>query len=116
MSLRKLLCNLTIILISFVSLVFFTSCDWSARWDLRRAEKALNKCDKLNAEFWAEKEYQRAQNAFTEAMDQARVRNINLARDKAAEAKDWADEAIMWTEIRIEEMEREKESLGTYKD
>ncbi|MBT3232440.1 MAG: hypothetical protein HN356_06445 [Calditrichaeota bacterium] len=100
----------------FTFLIAFNGCDWSARWDLKRAEKALMKADKLNAEFWAEKEYTKAQNAFVEAMDLARVRDINLARDKAEEAKAWADEAIMWSEIRIDEMEKEKESLGTYKD
>ncbi len=105
-----------IFLLVFTFFIAFSGCDWSARWDLKRAEKALKKADKLNAEFWAEKEYRKAQAAFVEAMDLARVREINLARDKADEAKTWADEAIMWSEIRIEEMEKEKEALGTYKD
>lgn len=102
--------------IVFAVLIAINGCDWSARWDLMQAEKALKKADKLNAEFWAEKEYKKAQSAFVEAMDYSRVREINKARDKAEEAKDWAHEAIMWSEIRIGEMEKEKASLGTYKD
>jgi len=91
-------------------------CDWSARWDLKRAEKALKKAESLNAEFWAEKEYLRAQRYFVEAMDYSQLKNINEARDAAKLAKEWAEEAIMWSEIRIDEMEKEKASLGTYKD
>lgn len=90
-------------------------CDWSAQWDLRRAEKALKEADALNAEHWAEREYRKAQKAFEEAMDLARVRNINAARDKAAEAKDWADEAIMWSKLRAEQMEKEKASVHSKK-
>lgn len=100
----------------FTIILLLSGCDWSANWDLRRAEKALTRADKLNAEFWAEREYHKAQNAFTEAMDLAREGHVNLARDKALEAKDWADEAILWSEIRAEEMRKEKESLGTYSD
>ena len=93
----------------------FISCDWSARRDLKRAEKALNYADKLNAEFWANKEYVKAQVAFEEAMDYSRVRDINAARDKSLEAREWAEEAIMWSEIRIGEMEEEKASLNSKK-
>lgn len=91
------------------------SCDWSARSDLRKAEKLLRQADDLNAEFWAEKEYRKAQRAFVEAMDLAKVRFVNDARDKAAESIQWCEEAILWTKIRRAEMEKEKDRLGTYK-
>ena len=108
---KKLLLSSLSILLLFA----LTSCDWSARWDLKRAEKALSYADKLNAEFWANREYVKAQAAFEEAMDLSRVRDINAARDKAIEARDWADEAIMWSEIRIGEMEEERASLNSKK-
>ncbi len=90
-------------------------CDYSARSDLRKAEKLLKEADDLNAEFWAEKEYRKAQKAFVEAMDFAKVRFVNEARDKAAESMKWSEEAILWTKIRRAEMEKEKERLGVYK-
>jgi hypothetical protein len=91
------------------------SCDWSARWDLKRAEKALKEADHLNAEFWANNEYVKAQKAFEEAMALNRVRAINEARDKAVEAKDWAEEAINWAKIRAAEMEQEKAGVHSKK-
>lgn len=89
-------------------------CDWSAYSDLKRAEKVLKEADRLDAEHWAEKEYRKAQQSFVEAMDLAKVRFVNEARDKAREAKEWAEEAIELTRFRQAQMEKEKESLGTY--
>lgn len=89
-------------------------CDWSAYPDLRRAEKVLKEADRLDAERWAEPEYRKAQKAFVEAMDLAKVRFVNEARDKAREAKEWAEEAIELTKFRQAQMEKEKERLGTY--
>ncbi len=103
------------VVIMFTLSIIITSCDFSALWDLRRAEKALKRADKANAEFWCEKEYRKAQKAFEEAMDLARVRRINEARDKALEAYDWAEEAERWSIIKAAEMEKEKESLDSKK-
>ena len=109
-------CNIILSSVLFFAFVLtLTGCDFSARWDLKRAEKALNEADRVNAEHWAEKEYRKAQKALVEAMDLARVRSINAARDKALEARDWAEEAIMWAKIRAEEMEKEKRSLDSKK-
>ncbi|MBM3327902.1 MAG: hypothetical protein FJY67_00325 [Calditrichaeota bacterium] len=94
---------------------FAAGCDFSAKSDLRKAEQYLKEADRLNAEFWAEKEYRKAQKAFVEAMDLEKVNYVNEARDKAAEAKDWAEEALLLTKVRRAEMEKEKERLGTYK-
>ncbi len=111
--------------ILFVSIIcvitaLVSGCDWSARWDLRRAEKVLDKATELNAEFCGEhharKAYLKAQSALEEGMYYARRRDINLARDKAQEAKDWAEEAVFWAEKYHEEIRKEKESLGAYKD
>tara|TARA_B100002003_G_C13709084_1_gene356002 strand:- start:74 stop:424 length:351 start_codon:yes stop_codon:yes gene_type:complete len=108
---------------SCVLIVFTFSlfgCDWSAKWDLRRAEKVLNKAAELNAEFCGEHKaqnaYKKAQDALVEGMFYARRRDINLARDKAQEAKDWAEEAVMWAQVHNEQIRREQEALGAYKD
>jgi len=103
----------TIVLLA--SLFLVAGCDWGARWDLMRAEKLLKECDRLNAEFWDEKDYRKAQKLFDEAVDLARERRINEARDKAAEAKDWAEEAIMWAKVRAAEMEEEKARVHSKK-
>jgi len=99
----------------FLMFVLTTGCDWSAAWDLRKAERALKRADKANAQFWCEKEYSKAQNAFDEAMDLARVRKINEARDKALVAYEWAEEAQYWAIKKAEEMEKEKASLNSKK-
>jgi len=105
-----------IVSVLLAAAMVLSGCDVSARWDLKRAEKALKAADDANAEFWAEKEYRKAQKLFEEAMDLARVRSINKSRDKASEAKDWADEAILWATIRAEEMEKEKASINSKKE
>jgi len=105
-----------LMLVLLVVVLATAGCDFSARRDLKRAEKALRQADELNAEFWAEPEYRKAQKAFDDAMDLARERKINEARDKATVAVDWAREAAMWAKIRAEEMQKEKEALGTYKE
>ncbi len=97
-----------------------SGCDWSARWDLKRAEKVLKRAEDLNAEFCgldrAQNAYYKGQTALEEGMELARHRYINEARDKASEAKDWAEEAVYWAEFYNEQLEKEKESLGAYKD
>ena len=109
-------CFKIIIFIAFAFTIFLTTgCDWSAMWDLRKAEKALRRADKVNAEFWCEKEYRKAQKYFEEAQDLARVRRINEARDKALEAYEWAEEAEYWAIKKAEEMEKERESLNSKK-
>lgn len=92
-----------------------SSCDFSSRSDLRAAEKAMKSADDHHAEQWAEPEYRKAQAAFLEAMDYAKIRAVNEARDKAAEAKSWAEEATELSIKRQKEMEAEQDKLGTYK-
>ena len=92
----------------FVSLA---GCDFSARWDLRRAEKALKVADKENAEFWAEPEYHKAQKALDEAVNYAANRQVNEARDAAQEALHWAEEAVALTLSRKADMEEERDGL-----
>jgi hypothetical protein len=108
---------LRVLLITWLTMIIglATGCDWSARWDLRKAEKALKRADKANASHWCEKEYAKAQSAFDEAMDLARVRKINEARDKALEAYNWAEEATFQSIRKAEEMEEEKASLNSKK-
>ncbi len=101
--------------VMIVLLLLIAGCDFSARWDLRQAEKALKAADKANAEFWAEREYRKAQKYFTLAMDEARVRNINQARDLADEARIWAEEALFLAIWRAEEMEEEKDAISSKK-
>ncbi|MCF7811333.1 hypothetical protein K9N50_10150 [bacterium] len=96
----------------FTSILLSTGCDWSARWDLRKAEKAIKQCDKVNAEFWAEPEYRKAQKALDLAMDLAHERKINEARDSALEAYEWALEATDLSIRRREEMEKEHDGLN----
>ena len=105
--------------LAFITVIFLTAlfvslagCDFSARWDLKRAEKALKVADKENAEFWAEPEYQRAQKALDDAVNYAANRQINEARDAALEALHWAEEAISLTLRRKAEMEEEKDGLN----
>ena len=92
-----------------------TGCDFSSSGDLKRAERAIKDADAVHAETWAEPEYRKAQAAFVEAMDYAKIRAVNEARDKCAEAKTWADEAAELSRKRAAEMESEKDKLGTYK-
>ncbi len=103
---------LVLSIILFGVMVLSTGCDWSARWDLRRAEKAMKQADKANAEFWAAPEYRKAQRYLVIAMDLAQERKINEARDAALEAKEWADEATDLSIRRREEMEKEHDALG----
>jgi len=96
----------------FIVLTLATGCDWSARWDLKRAEKAIRNADNANAEFWAEPEYRKAQANLVTAMDLAQERKINEARDAALEARDWANEATELSIRRREEMEKEHDGLN----
>jgi len=105
-----------VILLSVTITLLINGCDFSARADLKRAEKALNTADALNAKFWAEPEYRKAQKAFDEAVTLANEQLVNEARDWALKAKDWAEDAAMLAQQRQEDMEREKEGLGTYKE
>ena len=106
--------------LTVVSLISLSGCDWSAMWDLRRAEKILNEADALNADTGgdpkAKRAYFRALAALEDGMHHARRREINLARDKAQEAKDWAEEAVMWAQWHMDDIQREKDALGTYKE
>ena len=112
--------NYFLISMTAVILITLAGCDWSAKWDLRRAEKVLNEAAALNADTGgdpkAKRAYFKAQAALEEGMYYARRRDVNLARDKAQEAKDWAEEAVMWAQWYIDDIEREKEALGTYKE
>lgn len=108
--------NIFILSVWTLTSLLILGCDVSARRDLRNAEKLLKKADELHAERWAEKEYHLAQKFFTEAMDLARERKINEARDAAAISREWCEEAINWSKIRAAEMEKEKQRLGTYSD
>ncbi len=104
-----------ILLLVLVSLAFTLSgCDYSARSDLRAMDKAMKNAEDNHADAWAETEWKKAQAAFNEAQDLARNREINKARDKALEAKGWAEEALELTIKRQNEMEAEKDRLGTY--
>ena len=78
-------------------------------------DKAMKSAEENHADQWAENEWKKAQAAFGEAQDLARNRQINAARDKALEAKSWADEATELSIKRKKEMEEEKDRLGTYK-
>lgn len=110
---QKAIALLSILL---VVITVFSGCDFSAKWDLKRAEKALNGADKYKASFWAEREYTKAQKAFDEACILAREGKVNEARDMAQNAKEWAIEAMALAQAREEEMERERDGLGTYKE
>ena len=108
----------TVILSSLLCLAFvltLTGCDFSARWDLKRAERALKTADKANAERWAEREYQKAQAALIKAMDLAAENKINDARDAALDALEWAEEATELSIRRREEIEAEHDALNSDK-
>ncbi|MBT3231612.1 MAG: DUF4398 domain-containing protein [Calditrichaeota bacterium] len=107
---------ISLISILLVVTTAFSGCDFSAKWDLKRAEKALNSADKYKASFWAEREYTKAQKAFDEACILAREGKVNEARDMAQNAKEWAIEAMALAQAREEEMEKERDGLGTYKE
>jgi hypothetical protein len=49
-------------------------------------------------------------------MTLARHRFVNEARDKAEEARAWAEEAVYWAEIHNQQIQREKDALGQYKE
>jgi len=101
-------------LLIFLTTIVLSSCDATAKSDLRSAENAIKEADKVHAEQWAEREYRLAEAALNEGMAFNRVNAINEARDKAAEAKSWASEAIDLAKRRAAEMEAEKDRLGTY--
>ncbi len=94
--------------------IAMSGCDYSARSDLKAMDKAMKDAEENNADQWAEREFKKAQAAFGEAQDLARNREINKARDKAVEAKGYADEALELTLKRKAEMEAERDRLGTY--
>ncbi len=110
--------QLIVILMPIILICFGLSligCDFSARWDLKRAEKALKEADRENAEFWAEREYRKAQKYLIEAMDYARDAKINEARDAASESRSWAEEAIALTIRRKADMQEEHDGLDRKK-
>jgi len=106
---------LIIPLVFLFTMLTLTGCDWSCRWDLKRAEKAMKAADIANAEFWASTEYQKAQKYLIIAMDYARERKINEARDAAQEAREWASEATYLSIKRRDEMEKEHDGLDRKK-
>jgi len=112
--------NILFICLTTACLLSISGCDWSARWDLRRAEKVLDEASALQADTGghqgAKRAYFKAQAALEEGMYYARRGDVNLARDKAQEAKDWAEEAVMKARIFQDELQRVKNSLGAYKD
>jgi len=65
-----------------------------------------------NAEFWAEREYRKAQQALDLAVELAHGRKINEARDAALEAYEWALEAEDLSIRRFEEMQKEHDGLN----
>jgi len=112
--------NFLITCITGIGIMTISGCDFTARGDLKRAEKLLDEAVLLQADVSgdhkAKRAYFKAQSALEEGMYLNRRRDINLARDKAAEAKKWAEEAIAFAEIYNEEIRKEQESLGLYKD
>ena len=114
MTFKTIIHSVCAVLLWTTATAIFVGCDVSAKSDLRRAEKLLNQADAVHAERWAEKEYRMAQKYFNDAMDFARERKINEARDAASVSREWAEEAINWALIRSAEMEKEQQRLGTY--
>jgi hypothetical protein len=102
---------LSLIIAFFFISVVFTGCDFSSMSDVKKAEKLLKKADDLNAEFWAEPEYKKAQKWLNIAIDFTHERKINEARDAAQEARDWATEAINLAIKRAQEMEEERDGI-----
>lgn len=98
-----------------IALPLLASCDYSARSDLRAMDKAMKDAEENNADMWAETEWKRAQASFNEAQALAHDRKINEARDKALEARTYAEEALELTLARKKEMEEERDRLGTYR-
>ncbi len=117
---NKKLQTLLLTILLLAASVISSGCDWSAMWDLKRAEKILKQAEKLNAEFCgfdrAQDAYRKSQKALDEGMTLARHRFINEARDKAEEARAWAEEAVYWAQIHNQQIQREKDAIGTYKD
>jgi len=101
-------------------LLTISGCDFTARGDLKRAEKLLDEAVMLQADVSgdhkAKRAYFKAQAALEEGMYYNRRRDINLARDKAQQAMDWAEEAIAFAIIYNDDIQREKDALGAYKD
>ncbi len=100
----------TIIPLILIALML-SGCDFSSTWDLKRAEKEMKKADEVNAEFWAEPEFKKAQKYLGIAVDLNHERKINEARDAALEARYWAREATELSIRRAEEMEREHDKV-----
>ncbi|MCF7811332.1 hypothetical protein K9N50_10145 [bacterium] len=99
----------------FVVITAFAGCDFSSMSDVKKAEKELRKADNVNAEFWAEPEYKKAQRLLNEAIDFTHERKINEARDASLEALYWATEATNLAIKRAQEMEEEHDGI-TKKD
>jgi len=117
MKVKNLFQTIVVVIISTVMSLAIVSCDFGARGDLKRAEKALLKADKWKAEQWAEHQYRLAQAAFDEACALEHNMEINAARDKAQEAYDYANEAAELSQKRQEELEKEQGKIGSsYKE
>jgi len=101
---------LTIVIV-FIATLLFASCDFSSMSDVKRAEKQLKKADDVNAEFWAEREYKKAQKWMNIAIDFNHERKINEARDAAQESYDWSIEAINLSIKRAKDMEEERAGI-----
>jgi len=107
----RLSINLILSTVLFATVMLFIGCDFSARGDLKRAEKAIKEADKVNAENWAEREYRNAEKWLSKAEELNHEKRINEARDAAKEAKDWAREAIELSIKRAAALEREHDAL-----
>ncbi len=117
MKTKNIFQSIVVIFISAVMSVAIISCDFGARGDLKRADKAMKLADEWKAEQWAERQYRQAQVAFDEAVILERGREINAARSKAQEAYDLANEAAELSQQRQEELEKEQRKVGSsYKE
>ena len=105
-------CYPVVLVTAFIGMFMLASCDFSSMSDIKRAGKQLKKADDVNAEFWAEREYKKAQTWLNIAIEFNHERKINEARDAAQESYDWSIQAIDLSIKRAKEMEEEHDGIN----
>lgn len=105
-------CYPVVLVTAFIALFMLAGCDFSSMSDVKRAEKQLKKADNVNAEFWAEREYKKAQKWLNIAIDLNHERKINEARDAAQESYEWSIEAIDLSIKRAKDMQEEQDGIN----
>jgi len=92
--------------------VVVAGCDTTAERELRRAEKALDEANAVNADAYASDDYEAAEELFQEAVELNDNNRVQEARSAAIKAKLRAEDAKSKAEERLRILQDEMDRIG----